>query len=248
MNNICLTDLGAARIIEAACRGGRLKHLKIEGSVLNYHTIAALHERLRTRNGLGLESLALAECGVGGDLDGTPNAALPPAAALAYFRAREILEKHDRAAAEAQRVLDEAVDAAEAAALAAGEDGVHDYSMTIAVAGGKTLADEAAAAKDKPKSRETSKAGSSSAEDRAAEGENTDENSEEVYPLLLPLFGLFAEPNSCLRTLDLSKTSLSEAAAACLARTLRTAPLEVLNLNQCCLGDAGFISISEYLG
>jgi len=69
LEDMGLTDIGAARIVEVALATARLKELVITKSWLGFKTCAVLHTCLRTRAGSTLNKLVLQECGIGSNLE-----------------------------------------------------------------------------------------------------------------------------------------------------------------------------------
>mmetsp|Transcript_55891 Transcript_55891/g.130851 ORF Transcript_55891/g.130851 Transcript_55891/m.130851 type:complete len:1307 (-) Transcript_55891:122-4042(-) len=69
LEDMGLTDIGAARIVEVALATARLKELVITKSWLGFKTCSVLHTCLRTRAGSTLNKLVLQECGIGSNLE-----------------------------------------------------------------------------------------------------------------------------------------------------------------------------------
>mmetsp|Transcript_58889 Transcript_58889/g.140507 ORF Transcript_58889/g.140507 Transcript_58889/m.140507 type:complete len:1324 (-) Transcript_58889:85-4056(-) len=74
LDDMGLTDVGAARLVEVSLTTARLKELAINRSWLGVRTCVVLHTCLRTRSGSSLTKLVLHECGCGSNLEVDLNA------------------------------------------------------------------------------------------------------------------------------------------------------------------------------
>eukprot|EP00928_Gymnodinium_smaydae_P008345 TRINITY_DN13037_c1_g2_i1.p1 TRINITY_DN13037_c1_g2~~TRINITY_DN13037_c1_g2_i1.p1 ORF type:complete len:1391 (-),score=172.68 TRINITY_DN13037_c1_g2_i1:106-4278(-) len=237
LKDCCLTDMGAAKIIEMAFCGGQLQRLEISGSPLSYATCVALHDGMRTRSGSSLVELSLSLCGLGADLDIDPLSLREPHSA-AYVRGNDLLQRVIAVAEEKEKALacpidevgldDRSVLGVEQSPLAASSSH-HDTNF------GRSASTPALLTSAKGSLTVTR----TKSDDSKVESSQEQPDSSETIatPLLLPVFGLLAQPGSALRKLDLSRTSLSNTTVAFLSKTLRCSALESLNLSHCGLDD-----------
>eukprot|EP00927_Polykrikos_kofoidii_P060488 TRINITY_DN55450_c0_g1_i1.p1 TRINITY_DN55450_c0_g1~~TRINITY_DN55450_c0_g1_i1.p1 ORF type:complete len:1333 (+),score=186.86 TRINITY_DN55450_c0_g1_i1:284-4282(+) len=240
-----MTDMGVARIVDAAMKSGRLQNLVIEGSCLSHRTCTTLHDCLRSRIGTSLSELTLAQCGLGGDLEETDEA-LPTEAAAAFARGRQLIDLCEKSiaarktsVADAQEEDDDDVPVCPCPSTvlesptgqeSGGRCGEVDLEAVPEITLGPSLDGK---------------------EIQLGDGESESEKPEVLplpTPMMLPLFGLFAQPTSALKRLDLSTSVLSLASAKCLAKALPSSPIEVLNLSKCSLGDEHLTALAEGVG
>jgi hypothetical protein len=113
-----MTDMGAARIVEAALMSGRLEHLCITGTCLSYRFCTALYNCLRVRAGNSLTEIVLRSCGLGTHLDVEP-VDLPPMVANLYLKTLSALPEGiiDPAASDADLLEEQPLEPEDAAAL-----------------------------------------------------------------------------------------------------------------------------------
>lgn len=84
-----MPDMGTAAVVEAAF-AGQLQVMSLSGLAMSYRSALALFTGLRSKTGRSLQTLSLAACGLGADIDEDE---LPERAMAAYTRSRQALGK-----------------------------------------------------------------------------------------------------------------------------------------------------------
>jgi len=203
-----MSDMGVAKVIEAAFAGEHLEVVSLSGLTLSYCSIVALHTALRqNRLGRCLKQLTLTACGVGGDLE-----LMPCGVAAIYDKCRELLK----------------TDVAEEEKLA--KEG------NVAGLLSEHLQDSLRKAKEAERpALQCAAAGMDATLEEEMEGDLEEEEELPPPPVLLPVF--YQLMRSHVTTLNLSQTWLSPLSLTAFSNALPQTQIENLKLDECGLTD-----------
>lgn len=247
--NTVMTDMGAARIAEAAVNGCRLESLRVTGTCLGYRFCTALYDCLRTKNGNTLSEITLRGCGFGLNLDVEPRE-LPALVANTYNKCLSALP---------EGIIDPAREDADLRAASPSEPG-DDFGEEVPNAE-ETKMDDADAQRMKRKQKAEQKQDEDSNRDEEQEADGALECVAPVeapwweeetapsrnIPVALPLIIHIGRPGSAIKRLDLSATEFTLEMARCIGWALSNSQMEALILDRCCIDDAALSAVTNGL-